>query len=242
MTFDWTTFALQLVNVLVLLAILRHFLFRPVAAIIAKRRAETQAALDAANTARAEAEAATARAHTEAEASAAARAGVLEKAEADAEEQRRKLLASAHAEAERIIAEGRAALTRDEAAATARRMAQLRELAAAVATRALAAQPAGPQGYADRLAATLRAMTDSERAALLKGGNLQLVSPDDVPAATLKAAQDALSNYGATAQLTQDPDLIAGLELRSDSGVLRNSLAHDLDQISSAMQDDRASA
>ena len=35
------------------------------------------------------------------------------------------------------------------------------------------------------------------------------------------------------------PDLISGLELVSDSGAIRNSLAHDLDQISEAMRDDR---
>ena len=33
-----------------------------------------------------------------------------------------------------------------------------------------------------------------------------------------------------------DPDLIAGLELRSGSGVLRNSLAHDLQTLADAMK------
>ena len=46
MEFDWVTFGLQAVNVLVLLAILRHFLFRPIVAIIAKRQQETEAAMD----------------------------------------------------------------------------------------------------------------------------------------------------------------------------------------------------
>ncbi len=58
MNFDWVTFSFQLVNVLVLLAILRHFLFRPVADIIAQRQAETDAALRAAETAKADADAA----------------------------------------------------------------------------------------------------------------------------------------------------------------------------------------
>jgi len=38
MRFDWATLALQTVNVLVLLWLLRRFLFRPVADIIAKRK------------------------------------------------------------------------------------------------------------------------------------------------------------------------------------------------------------
>ena len=74
MGFDLTTFALQLVNVLVLLAILKHFLFRPVVEIIARRQAETEAALKGAESARAAAEAATEAAQAEAEATRAARA------------------------------------------------------------------------------------------------------------------------------------------------------------------------
>ena len=54
MRFDWTTLALQTVNVLVLLWLLRRFLFRPVVEIIAERKdaaekllAEAAAARDA---------------------------------------------------------------------------------------------------------------------------------------------------------------------------------------------------
>ena len=95
MTFDWVTFGFQLVNVLVLLAILRHFLFRPVAGVIARRQAETDATLKAAADARAGAEAATARAKAEAEATAAARHEVLVKAQAEAEAQRAAILQKA---------------------------------------------------------------------------------------------------------------------------------------------------
>jgi len=242
MTFDWTTFALQLVNLLVLLAILRHFLFRPVAAIIAKRRDDTQAALDAANAAKAEADAATARARAEAEASAAARADVLNKAAEEAEAQRSKLLEKARAEADKVVADGRAALSRDEAAHAARMTAQMRDLSAAIASRALAAQPPTPEGYVARLADVLKQMDEQERTALLKGGNLTIVAPSDLDAPILDKAREALAAYGATAAVATQGDLIAGLELRSDSGVLRNSLAHDLDQISKAMHDDRRTA
>ena len=76
MTFDWATFAFQLVNVLVLLAILTHFLFRPVAGIISKRQAETDAALERAEAMRAEALAAAERAKAEADANAAS-AGLI---------------------------------------------------------------------------------------------------------------------------------------------------------------------
>lgn len=242
MSFDWTTFALQLVNVLVLLVILRHFLFRPVAAIIERRRAETQAALDAANAARAAADVAQADARAEAEASAAARDDVLRKAAAEAEAKRAALLDQARAESARIVEEGRAARARETAAAEERTMAQVRDLAAAIATRALGAQPAGPDGYVARLAEALERMDAAARAALLGGGNLALVAARPLAAPDLDRARKVLARYGATAALATDPRLIAGLELRSDSGVLRNSLAHDLDLLVRAMHDVRPAA
>jgi F-type H+-transporting ATPase subunit b len=121
-------------------------------------------------------------------------------------------------------------------------LAQVRDLAAAVATRAVAAQPTSPEGYADRLSAALKDMTDPERAALLGGNDLSLVAPGVLPPPVLRKAQEVLAAYGATAAVMQDPALIAGLELRSESGMLRNSLAHDLDLISKAMHDDRPTA
>jgi len=242
MTFDWTTFALQLVNVLILLAILRHFLFRPVAGMIDKRRTETAAALDAAEQARREAEAATARAQAEADASAAARHEVLATAAAEAEASRAALLEKARAEAAKIVEEGRAARMREAAASEARTMANARELAVTIAARAVAAQPKTAAGYAERLAAALDAMDPAERAALLNGGELRLMAPEAPADQDIEAAQAALARYGATAALETDPSLIAGLELRSGSGVVRNSLAHDLDLIAKALNNGRPAA
>lgn len=238
MTFDWTTFALQVVNVLVLLAILKHFLFRPIADIIAKRRDETQAALDAAAAARAEAQTATDRARAEADASAAARADILRQAADEAAAKRAALLDKAREEARKIVEDGQAARARADAARDARLVAQVRDLATAVASRALAAQPPGPEGYADRLTEALADMDSNSRQALLKGGNLTLVSAGDLPGPVLARLHEALATYGASADTVTDPGLIAGLELRSDSGVLHNSLAHDVELLNKAMHDD----
>ncbi|MEQ9462455.1 MAG: ATP synthase F0 subunit B [Haliea sp.] len=239
MNFDWTTFALQLVNVLILLAILRRFLFRPVAAIIEKRRAETQATLDAAAAARAEAEQATTRARAEADASAAARHDLLLQAAAEAQTQRAMLIEKARAEAARIVEDGRAALAREGASAEQRTLAQVRELAIAVASRALSAQPDGPEGYAVRLGNALRRMEASERDALLRAGDLTLVSARELPEAVLGTVRHTLQIYGVTARVTTDPALIDGIELRSKNGALRNSLAHDLEALARAMHDVR---
>ena len=113
MNFDWVTFGFQVVNVLLLLAILRYFLFRPVADIITHRQAETDAALTAAQSAKRDAEAATRKALDEADATVAARQDVLAQARKDAEAQHKALLEKAHAEVDKIIAEGKAAHARN---------------------------------------------------------------------------------------------------------------------------------
>lgn len=56
MEFDWTTFVLQLVNFVVLVLLLGRFLYRPVTAAIAARRAETERMLAQAAAERAAAE------------------------------------------------------------------------------------------------------------------------------------------------------------------------------------------
>lgn len=57
MQFDWTTFALEILNFLVLVWILQRFLYRPVTAVIARRAAEVENRLTEAQTARTEARA-----------------------------------------------------------------------------------------------------------------------------------------------------------------------------------------
>jgi len=56
MDFDWTTFALEAVNFLILVWILKHFFYRPVLAVIETRRAENEKSLVQADTLRSEAQ------------------------------------------------------------------------------------------------------------------------------------------------------------------------------------------
>lgn len=121
------------------------------------------------------------RARAEADASAAARADILRQAADEAAAKRAALLDKAREEARKIVEDGQAARARADAARDARLVAQVRDLATAVASRALAAQPPGPEGYADRLTEALADMDSNSRQALLKGGNLTLVSAGDLP-------------------------------------------------------------
>ncbi len=234
MTFDWVTLGLQLANVLILLAILRHYLFRPVAGMIAARQVAVQAALAQAEAARTEAAAAAAKAEAEAAATAAARHDLLVKAKAEAEAAKADLLAAAQTEAARIVAEGRAQTATDAKAEAALTLARARDLAETIARRALADMPADAVGWAARLATALSALPERDRAAILSGGNLRLVTAAPLPAAALAKVAQALAPLPPPPVET-DAALIAGLEMRSDSGRLRNSLAHDLDRLAEAL-------
>ena len=239
MNFDWVTFGFQVVNVLLLLAILRYFLFRPVADIITHRQAETDAALTAAQSAKRDAEAATRKALDEADATVAARQDVLAQARKDAEAQHKALLEKAHAEVDKIIAEGKAAHARNASDSKAQELARARDLATLIAQRALTAQPQDLAGYVSRLVASLHKMPSAERTALLNGGHLKLLSAAPLSESDHSLVTSALAPFDIDPDVSVAPDLISGLELVSDSGAIRNSLAHDLDQISEAMRDDR---
>ncbi|WP_374292181.1 F0F1 ATP synthase subunit B family protein [Paenirhodobacter enshiensis] len=239
MNFDWATLALQLVNIGILLAILKHFLFRPVAAIIARRQAETDAALRAAETARTEAEAATRKAEAEEQATATARARVLAEAQTEAEAARQALIEAARTEAAKIVAAGEAARQADDARASAQALERARDLAGTIAARALAAQPHDLAGYVERLAKALDALPAAERAALLAGDTLRLTTPVLPPEAERDSLIAPLARFGIAPLWAEDATLIAGLDLTSSSGAVRNSLAHDLDLIARALGHER---
>lgn len=236
MSFDWVTFAFQLINVGVLLAILRYLLFRPVSQVIAQRQAETDAVLNAAEKAKAEAEAAKSKAEAEAQANIQTRQTVLEQARSEADELRKAIEAEAHRQADKIVADGKAALQQKERESEKRTLARARELAIAIAERALSAQAQGPAGYLAKLAEALKALPAPEREALLDGANLRLVSAKELSGPDKSAALEALKAYGCTPAFEVDPHLIAGLELHSENGKVRNSTAHDIEQIAEAMR------
>lgn len=141
MAFDWWSFGLEAVNFLVLVLLLRHFFFRPVAAAIDTRRetvarilAEAQAAREAAERARREAEAEHARQVAE-------RARFIEAAERAAQERAEEILAHARAEAERLLEEARAEARRLRANEAARMRREAAALAADIAAGVLSGLP-----------------------------------------------------------------------------------------------------
>lgn len=115
MQIDGFTVVAQIINFLVLLALLRAVAYRPILAAVDRREAGISARLRAAD---AEHEAAVAEAgrHREAQGRLAAeRQEILRTAEREAEDRRRELTAEAHAEVDRLRAEWLAALERERA-------------------------------------------------------------------------------------------------------------------------------
>ncbi len=102
MRIDWWTLGLQTVNVLILVAILARFLFRPVIAIMAERQAAATKALGDAETAKTRAIAAREAAQAESAKIAAARDAVLRLAAEDANALREAALAAAKEDADQV--------------------------------------------------------------------------------------------------------------------------------------------
>lgn len=197
--------------------------------------------------------------HTQAAATQAeARLADLSRAQAGIEADRAAVLASAAAEAEAardvILAEARHRARKHTADAeriaaqtleTARKAqaGQAADLSVDIAARLLG-QLAGPEVQAGFLARLLSAISDmpaADRAALsAPGATVDLVSPVEVSDAAQASITEALRAVLGTPpplRLILDPDLIAGMDLRSAHFRLYNSWRADLAEIRKALQD-----
>ncbi len=165
MRIDWWTLGLQTVNVLILVAILARFLFRPVIAIMEERQAAAAKALGDAETAKARAIAARTAAEAESAKLAAARDAVLRQAAEDANAQREAALAAAKEDADQVRAaaetEMRWARAAEEAAASDRSA----RLAVDVAGKLMERLPdsARVDSFIDGLAAALASLPEASR-------------------------------------------------------------------------------
>jgi len=244
MRFDWTTLALQTVNVLVLLWLLRRFLFRPVVEIIAKRKDAADRLLADAAAARDQAKAEAERAAQREKELAAQSDHILAAARSTAEaeraqylEQAKKELAQTREAADARLAEERAQM-RHELEAEARR------LALSIASRLLGRVPAPALSVAllqslDTWLATLPA--DELRALARAGEAVEVVTAAPLDTASQAACTEMLGQRlgnGVELRFEVDSSLIAGVELRSGHARLRNSWRADLDRLAQGLSRD----
>ncbi|MDE1964770.1 MAG: hypothetical protein KGI42_12800 [Xanthomonadaceae bacterium] len=237
MTIDFWTLALQALNALVLIWLLSRVLYRPVVRVIAQRREATAKLLADAEAERDRARQATAAATAQQTELAAGRDAAMKAAQTDAEAARTRLLAAAQAEAEALRQQ--AQTERDKQLAAQRRADERRAatLAVDIAARLLDRLPASARiaGFLDDLVASLRALPDSQRQKLADPATpLALVAPRTLEASErdrcVQAIQQAIGRSAAL-QPAVDPNLIAGLELRSPDLVVSNHLRADLDHL-----------
>jgi F-type H+-transporting ATPase subunit b len=239
MHIDWWTLALQTVNVLILIWLLAHFLFRPVADIVARRQAEANNLLaDAAGVRRA--------AEEDRAGLARARAGIAEErnkaiaeAHAAAETERTASLARTSEEMTKRRADADAAIARDRLAMETSLLDQVRDLSIEIARRLLGR--IGPAAGVDAFLAGLReqveALPPQERAAVAHaadGDGVEIVTAAPLSPDTAErvrhAVSDALEGKPALVFRT-DPAVIAGIELHSRHAIIRNSWRNDLERI-----------
>lgn len=244
MNIDLWTLALQALNVLILVWLLQWLFWRPVAGMIAARRAATQAAIDVGVAKQAEAEAALAEIALTREGFAAERAAILAAARADAAAATRAAAARAEAAAKAAREAAEASEARAEAEREKARHAAAAALAVDIARRLLGRLDGGQAqaAFLARLIAELRAMSpEAHRAAALRDAALELVTAKELPpeAQTRAGAEIAAATGGApTLTFRTDPDLIAGAELRGAHFTLCDSWRADLARIEAELRNE----
>jgi F-type H+-transporting ATPase subunit b len=236
MHIDWWTLALQTVNVLVLIWILGRFFFRPVADLVARRRKEAATLLADADAARKDAEdlreeAAKLRADIDVQ-----RDGLIADARKAAETEKASLLAQLSSELDQHRKDAGIAIERERAAMQRAVLDRANELSVQIARRLLERLPAsvafpafleGLSGELAKLPAELR----NSLAAADPDQPLEVVAAltlDDKQIAKVREVIHAALGSDLPMQLSCDPKLIAGFEIRGRNVIVRNNWQADL--------------
>jgi F-type H+-transporting ATPase subunit b len=231
MSFSWSTFALQAINFLLLVWLLKRFLLKPVQAIVAQRKEEISHALTEAAAAREQADAAR-RDFAKREAGIETeRERVVEKARSDLAAEHAKLLDDARAEVDKIkaaavrqIDEERAVASRevfDHSVTIAVRLSEtlLRDLKL----------PYPDDLFLPRVLDHIDHLSSHERAAMLgrNGGGRVVVTTAHALGPELEQKWEAALHEHLTdlkdLSFVEDERLIAGAELQFPNAILRFS-------------------
>jgi F-type H+-transporting ATPase subunit b len=216
LTFDPWTFLLQTINFLILVWLLRHFLYRPVKALIARRQKAIDSAFEKAKAREAAAEKTRADYTAKLEGIEAERTKRLHEADQTIETQRRAVLKAAEDEAGRRLAAAERTTEREREAATDALMNAAADMAVDLARRLLemAAPGASDWPFVD---AALQ-MFESDKSALALSPSQARIEVKTARAlgrdeqATCRARLQALIG-GAEITFTTDSALIAGVEI-----------------------------
>ena len=237
MTLDWWGLGLQAINVLILVWLLSRVFWRPVAGAITRRQEAAQAMLDEGKTAQEKADAALAEVVETRAGIASERDAILVEAKAAADTVAKATLKDAQTKADSLIAAARTAIDRDRNTARKENATRAAELSVEIAARLLGRfnTPAVQATFLAQLVEAIADMSASDRAALIASADgTEIVTATDTEDAERTETEHAVADaLGGTPSLriVTDPDLIAGLELRSAHFVLHNSWRADLENI-----------
>ena len=249
MHIDWWTLALQTINVLILIWLLAHFLFRPVSEIMARRQEEANKLL-------ADAEATRQAAEGERADLARTRAGIaterqeaIAAAHAAAEADRAALLAHTNDDLAKLRNDASVAISRDRAAMEKALIDHASDLAADIARRLLSR--VGPDAAIDSFlpgfCEQLKALAPQEHAVFARGAgeedgedaekkveNVEIVTATPLGAGVAERIRQAVTSAldpQSVLVFRSDPAVIAGVELHSRHAVVCNSWRNDLERI-----------
>ncbi len=245
---DWTTFALEIVNFLVLLWLLRRFLYRPLSAAIARRRAQIEQTLREGREAKAQAEALERQYQGRLEAWEREKAGARAAFARDLDQERARRLSELATAMDHERVRREAAAARD----AEQRRREMEHLAlhqgSAFAAR-LVSRLAGPELEAkivDLAISQLPRLSGESRGALHaaanRSGSGSIVVKSAFPLAESQREQlaHALAE-AAGAQLScsfaSDPDLVAGVRIELGAWVLAANLRDELSAFAESAND-----
>jgi F-type H+-transporting ATPase subunit b len=227
MNFNWWTFVLQTANFLILVWLLQHFLFKPVKAMVARRREEISLALNEAsaereNSGRLKQEMQTQRFQMEAE-----RQRLLEEQSLELSAQRQQILEQARVEAEKLKSQALAQLREERAAAMEELFQESVQLATALGERLLRelALPSLDQPFFARVLQYLDRLSATERSNLLAelgSGPLILTTAHPIRIEEQTQWRELLAKrIGANdIRFGADPALVAGAKLEFAHSIL----------------------
>ena len=175
MHIDLSTLLLQAINLLVLLALLRWLLYRPLRAVIAARQALIAKELADASDQAAQAKQAASALASQQQTLQTEQASVLDAARRDAAAEREQLLASARLEAKAQLDAARVQLVSERQQAASKLLDEASGLAIDLAGRLLTQTPADDSAFIDSLLTQVAATPEAQRAQWFAPGSARAV-------------------------------------------------------------------
>lgn len=244
MLFDWFTTIAQIVNFVILIALLKHFLYDRVLESMDRRRRELADQRAEARAAREEAESEARRHRAKTEEMEARSDQLMREARAEAARKREEMFAEAREEMERRREDWRRALDSEKERFADQVATRVGHSALRIADRVLADLAGTPveeamvDGFIRRLSQVDRE-TRAHLADAVAEGDVTLVSSFELDDARRADLSDAVHDHLGVGigQFATDRDLIAGLRLEAGGRVVGWSVRDHLDAVASELGD-----